>query len=92
MNISDDRFVKGLTGKGMQNVRPLFIYLVILVLSLMNVNLFFRPRSYESLTSIKLPIVDQTCGADSTEMHFSLRNAHKANLNTLYRVIATSRF
>ena len=47
-NISDDRFVKGLTGKGMQNVRPLFIYLVIL--SLMNVNLFFRPRSYESLT------------------------------------------
>ena len=26
----DDRFAKGLTGKGMQSVRPLFIYLVVL--------------------------------------------------------------
>ncbi|KAF8809862.1 hypothetical protein BYT27DRAFT_7093392 [Phlegmacium glaucopus] len=48
-------------------------------------------RFYHSL--IKLSIVDPTCDADSTEMaHFSLRNARFEEANTLYRVIATSRF
>jgi hypothetical protein len=37
--------------------------------------------------------VDPTCDADSTEMaHFSLRNARFEEANTLYRIIATSRF
>ncbi|PPQ78568.1 hypothetical protein CVT25_011779 [Psilocybe cyanescens] len=48
-------------------------------------------RFYNSL--IKLSIVDPTADADSTEMaHFSLRNARFEEANTLYRVIATSRF
>jgi hypothetical protein len=48
-------------------------------------------RFYGSL--IKLSVVDPTCDADSTEMaHFSLRNARFEEANSLYRLIATSRF